>query len=67
MYLFWPKKKKEKENNPYIEAHKLKVQNDKNYEEYIDWLDKNGGGVPFAKVETKEDKEASQTIKNLFR
>lgn len=64
MYLFWPKKKTA---NPYIEAHRQKMLNDQNYDDYIKWLDKNGGGIPFSKVETKEEKEADQAIKKLFR
>lgn len=67
MFLFWPKKKTLQEVNPYIEAHKLKVKNDENYDEYIDWLDKNGGGIPFSKIQTKEDIEAEKKINNLIK
>lgn len=65
LLLFFPEKKKT-DNNPYIIYHKTKMQNDKNYEEYLDWLEKHGDGVPVDKVLTPEDKKASKKIKKLL-
>ena len=39
----------EKKDNPYIQAHRVKMYNDKMYSEYLVWLDKNGGDIPFEK------------------
>ena len=33
----------EKNDNPYIQAHRLKMMNDEMYQEYLEWLDKSGG------------------------
>lgn len=57
----FPKKK-----NPYIEFHKLKENNDKNYDAYLEWLQIKGEGVPIEKVQTKEDKKAESKIRRLF-
>ncbi|MDI9256323.1 hypothetical protein [Flavobacterium sedimenticola] len=59
------KKKIAEQNNPYIQAHKAKMLNDKNYEEYLDWMAKNAHGVPVPKMMTREDWEASQKINRL--
>jgi hypothetical protein len=65
VYFIFPTKRKS--TNAYINAHKLKMKNDKDYEEYLKWLEKNGEGVPFNKVTTPEEKKAENKIKNLFR
>ena len=59
------KNKIAEQNNPYIAAHKAKMLNDKNYEEYLDWMAKHGHGVPVPKAMTREDWEASEKIKRL--
>ncbi|WP_228853248.1 hypothetical protein [Aegicerativicinus sediminis] len=48
--------------NPYIQMHQIKDTNDKNYDEYLNWLDKKGHGVPIPKFETPEDKKAKDKI-----
>lgn len=56
-----------KRENPYIRKHKRKWRNDKEYFEYLDWLNKKGGDVPLKKSRIKEDidieKEINETIK----
>lgn len=61
-----PNPKKEVIDNPYIKAQLIKDKNDRDYEEYIQWMEKNSSGVPFKKVMTKEELEAEKKIKNLF-
>ena len=63
---YWRSNKKENLNNPYIDYHKSKMKNDKDYDEYLKWLDKNGNGVPVEKQLTPEDKKAENKIKKLF-
>lgn len=55
-----------KEYNAYIAYHKLKNKNDKDYQEYLKWLQSNGGGVPVEKTISAEDKKAETKIRNLF-
>lgn len=42
-----------KKENPYIKVHKRKWQNEKDYLEYINWLDKNGGDLPLPEIKVK--------------
>jgi len=53
-------------NNPYINYHKLKDKNDANYDQYLNWLEKNGSGVPVEQVKAPEDVIAENKIKRLF-
>ena len=58
---------KENYNNPYINYHKAKMTNDRNYEEYENWLkNKNVYGAPVEKVEAPEDIEASKKANRLI-
>lgn len=59
--------KNKSNSNPYIAYHKSKMENDKNYDEYIEWLDENGNGVPVDKVKSPEDVKAEKKINQLFR
>ena len=60
-----PKQKQQKvEFNPYIEQHRMKMKNDKWYEEYLEWLDKNGGDIPFEKWKTEEEKKFNEKMNN---
>ena len=43
--------------NPYIEAHKRRLINDAWYEDYLKWMDHNGGGMPMDKVKTPEEQQ----------
>lgn len=61
--IFSPFEKKD-EDNPYIKAHRVKMQNDKMYNEYLKWLDKNGGDIPFEKWKTREEKKFDKKIKD---
>lgn len=49
------KKRLNKSDNPYIQAHRVKMWNDKIYQEYLEWLDKTGGDMPFEKWKTEEE------------
>lgn len=53
-------------NNPYIKAQILKDKNDRDYEEYLKWMEKNSSGVPFQKILSREDFEAEKKIKKLL-
>lgn len=63
-YLIFGKKK---ENNPYIITHLKKWQNEKQYDEYIKWLDKNKGDIPLSEVKFKEDLEVLNEINKNFK
>lgn len=57
---------KKKHINPYIDIHKKKWQNEKDYEDYIDWLDKQGGDLPLKEVKMNDDLEVLKEIsKNI--
>lgn len=61
-----PKKKVFNKDNPYINYHKSKMQNDANYDEYLEWSVKNGYGVPVEKQLSLEDRNAEKKIKSLL-
>lgn len=44
-----------KTDNPYIQAHRQRINNDQNYQEYLQWLDNNDGHLPIDKVKTDEE------------
>lgn len=44
-----------RKKNPYISTHKKKWQNEKDYEQYIKWLDNNGGDLPLPKIKFRGD------------
>jgi hypothetical protein len=52
--------------NPYIQAHKFKNSNDELYNEYLIWLDKNGGDIPFEKYVYLPDKKFDSEIDKLI-
>lgn len=57
---------KKKHINPYIAIHKNKWQNERDYEEYIKWLDKKGGDLPLKEVKMNDDLEVlKQVSKNI--
>lgn len=60
------KRKALRDENPYIRYHKFKNKNDQNYEEYLEWLEKEGEGVPVDKIKMPEDIQAENKIKKLF-
>ena len=57
---------KPKSKNPYIAYHQLKDRNDENYDEYLEWLKRNGRGAPIEKVKSPEDVEAEKKLRKLF-
>lgn len=59
-------KRASKQDNPYINAHRVKMTNDKMYDEYLEWLDKVGGDVPFEKWKFDEELRAESKIDKLF-
>lgn len=44
-----------KTSNPYIQAHQMRRHNDKNYEEYLEWLNNTGGDLPIDKIKSEEE------------
>ena len=72
-FVYWvlPKKKKQEaphpQPNPYIEAQRRRDQNDRWYDEYISWMDHNGGGMPINKVKTPEEMEFEKKYKQAQR
>lgn len=52
-----------KKPNPYISYHKKRILNDKNYEEYLKWLDKENGSLPVSKLLTREEIIFKQKMK----
>lgn len=68
-YLLKMKQRNEgKTNNTYILRHLAKVKNDMDYEEYIEWMDKNNiSSAPIKKAVTPEDATAKNKINELFR
>lgn len=57
-----PTKKSSQTTNPYIQAHLMRRDNDAHYEEYLNWLDKTGGGLPIEKLKTKEELKFEKQI-----
>jgi hypothetical protein len=55
-----------KKVNPYIEAQKNIEANNKNYEDYLLWMDKKGSGVPLEKIKTIEEEKAENQYKKLI-
>lgn len=52
--------------NPYIRAHRKKWDNQRYYDKYIKWLDRNGGDLPIKEVKGKEEEELIKEInKNI--
>ncbi len=49
-------------DNPYIEAHLLRRQNDEDYEQYLKWLDECGGDLPMDKRLTIEEQRFKQKL-----
>jgi len=54
-------------SNPYINAEKLKIKNEKDYDKYLKWMDKNGKGVPMPMLKAREELIAESKITELFR
>lgn len=54
-------------NNPYIAYHKLRKQNDKNYERYLAWMDKNNEGLPIEKIKSEEEEEFENKMKEQVK
>lgn len=61
-YFIFGKRKQ----NPYIKTHQKKWQNEKQYDEYIVWLDSQGGDLPLKEVKFKEDIEIVNEVSKNF-
>lgn len=48
--------------NPYIKAHLSRMKNDQEYQDYLEWLDRSGGDLPFDKWKTKEEMDFESKI-----
>jgi len=66
---FWifGKSQRQEQFNPYIKAHKKKWKMQKRYQEYLKWLDKKGGDVPFDEIKYKPEAEAFKEIEKHLR
>jgi len=56
-----------KKQNPYIKTHKAKWKNERDYLEYIEWLDKSGGDLPINEIKFKEDREVLNEVSKNFK
>lgn len=54
-------------SNPYINAERIKMKNDKDYEDYLKWMAKHGQNAPIEKLKTREEHIAEAKITSLFR
>ena len=60
------KKRISGEDNTYITSHRIKMANDEMYDQYLEWLDKNGGDLPFEKWKTQEEKQFESKLNNTL-
>lgn len=67
MYQKWFVKKKPPIDNPYIKAHKLRQANDRWYDDYINWMNKSGAGLPIDKVKTPEEIRFEKEMKETYK
>lgn len=51
-----------KTENPYIKTHKRKWKNERDYQEYLRWLDKKGGDSPLNEVKFVNDLEILKEV-----
>lgn len=51
-----------KKENPYIKTHKRKWKNERDYQEYLRWLDKKGGDSPLNEVKFVNDLEILKEV-----
>jgi|GEM_PF-2783469 len=56
-----------KTDNPYIVSHRNKIHNDRMYDEYLEWLDRNGGDLPFEKWKSQEELIADHKINKSMK
>lgn len=56
-------------DNYYIQYHKHKLEDDKRYNEYLEWMSKNNiDGVPVDKLRFLEEERASKQInENVYK
>lgn len=67
--LIWQnnKEKNKTPKNPYIAKHSEKINNDKNYREYLRWCEKNGE-IPMRKeVFIREIENKEKYLQDLFK
>lgn len=56
-----------KTDNPYIVQHRMRMHNDKMYDEYIAWMNKHYPGVPIDKFKFPEEQAFEQEMKNTTK
>ncbi len=62
-----PAKPKKVINNPYVNIHTKKLENDRNYENYLKWCE-SVGEIPMEKQVFLRDVESKENqIKNLLK
>lgn len=66
---FWifGKPQRREQFNPYIKAHRLKWKAEKEYQEYLKWLDKKGGDNPLPESKHPNDVKAEREIEKHLR
>lgn len=62
--IYWILPSKAKAVNPYIEAHITRTHNDKLYDEYLEWMDKNNEYLPFDKFKSDEEKRYDKKVED---
>lgn len=60
------KPKKVVNNNPYVQIHSKKLENDRNYENYLQWCAQNNEIPMDKKVFLKDVESKENEIKNLL-
>lgn len=54
-------------DNVYIKGHVQMLKENKQYDEYLKWMDENNvPGVPFERVKSTEETKADNEIQKLF-
>jgi hypothetical protein len=60
------KKEIQENENLYIQAQKVIEKNNKDYYDYLNWMQKNGSTPPIEKIKTPQEIEADKKIKELL-
>ncbi|WP_257657660.1 hypothetical protein [Parapedobacter lycopersici] len=57
----------QKTDNPYIVQHRMRVHNDKMYDEYLEWMSKHYPGVPIDKFKFPEEQAFEREMNSANR
>lgn len=63
----WYNDKQNKKKNPYVEAHKVKLRNDKDYSSYLKWCRQNNELPMDKQVFIKEIERKENNLKKLLK